>query len=171
MIFMNQIISWLQNVLVRVTLTISLVGTALILSAVMGDVSLLQAQAKAITPEVNQYEVYKHEVTFRESDRAQAAPLTPEATKYKVNSQDSPFRENDQEKVNALFKENKNPQSASETTRELGEKLNQPQKTVKQNLENTADTLREKLNLDQPLYPGTKEVLNDAAKAIKGERD
>lgn len=62
--------------------------------------------------------------------QAQAAPLTPEATQYQVNSQHSPFRENDQEKVNALFKENKQPQTASETTKELGEALTKDRKSV-----------------------------------------
>jgi hypothetical protein len=32
-----------------------------------------------------------------------------------------------------------------------------------------AENIKEKLNLDQPLYPGTKEVLDDAAKAVKGD--
>lgn len=41
-----------------------------------------------------------------------------------------------------------------------------------QNLKNTADNIREKLNLDQPLYPGTKEFINDvqdkAGETIEG---
>lgn len=139
---MNRLISWLQNVLVRVVLTLSLVGVALLLSATLSNSPSLQAQAE---------------------------PLTPEATKYKVNSQESPFRENDQEKVNEIFKDNKNPQPASETTKQIGENLNKPQKALKQNLENVADNVREKLNLDQPLYPGTKEVLKDAADAVRGD--
>jgi predicted PurR-regulated permease PerM len=139
---MNRVISWLQNVLVRVVLTLSLVSVALLLSATLSNSPSFQAQAE---------------------------PLTPEATKYKVNSQDSPFRDNDQEKVNELFKDNKNPQPASETTKQIGENLNKSQKTVKENLENVVDNVREKLNLDQPLYPGTKEVLNDAADAVRGD--
>jgi flagellar motor protein MotB len=139
---MTRIISWLQNVFVRVFLTLALVVTSMLLSATFSNDSSLQAQAE---------------------------PLTPEATQYEVNSQDSPFRENDQE--NARFKANKTPQSASETTNELGTKLNQSQNTAKQNIESAADTVREKLNLDQPLYPGTKEVLEDAKNAITGERD
>ncbi|HEY9726125.1 MAG TPA: hypothetical protein V6D50_06720 [Chroococcales cyanobacterium] len=141
---MNRIISWLQNVLVRVVLTLSLVGIALLLSATLSNGPSLQAQAE---------------------------PLTPEATKYKVNSQDSPFRDNEQEKVNEIFKDNKNPQPASETTKQIGENLNKPQKTLKRNLENVADNVREKLNLDQPLYPGTKEVLEDVGDAVRGDRD
>jgi FtsZ-interacting cell division protein ZipA len=139
---MNRVLSLLQHVLARVVLTLALVGLAFFLSASLSDSRSLQAQAE---------------------------PLTPEATKYKVNSQDSPFRENDQEKVNEIFKDNKNPQPASETTQQIGENLNKPQKSVKEAIENVADNVREKLNLDQPLYPGTKEVLDDAADALRGD--
>jgi len=139
---MNRVLSLLQNVLARVVLTLALVGLAFFLSASLSDIGSLQAQAE---------------------------PLTPEATRYKVNSQDSPFRENDQEKVNEIFKDNKNPQPASETTKQIGENLSKSQKSVKGAIENAADNVREKLNLDQPLYPGTKEVLNDAADAVRGD--
>ncbi len=140
---MNRIVSWLQNALVRTILTLFLVGIAFLLSAVFSYDNSLQVQAE---------------------------PLTPEATQYQVNSKDSPFRENEQEKVNSLFQENKQPQTASKSTQEIGEAISKPAKTVKQNLEGAADTVREKLNLDQPLYPGTKEVLDDAAKAVKGNQ-
>ncbi|HEY9607311.1 MAG TPA: hypothetical protein V6C85_37240 [Allocoleopsis sp.] len=139
---MNRIISWLQNVLVRVVLTLSLVSIALLLNATLSNDSFLQAHAE---------------------------PLTPEAIKYKVNSQDSPFRDNDQETVNEIFKDNKNPQPTSETTKQIGENLSKPQKSVKRNLENVADNVREKLNLDQPLYPGTKKVLEDVGDAVRGD--
>lgn len=105
------------------------------------------------------------------SFQAQAEPLTPEATKYQVNSQHSPFRENDQEKVNELFKENKNPQSSSEATQELGQALSKPQKTIKKNIENVADTAREKLNLDQPPYTNINEIADDAVTSLKQNRD
>ena len=152
---MNRLISWLQNVLIRVSLTAALIVVALVFS-----------------------------VTFIYSDasQAQAEPLTPEATKYEVNSQDSPFRDNEQQKVNQLFEENKQPQTASETTRKIGENLTKTQKAAKQNIESAANNVREKaenaynqqknkptvdakdvienvkekLNLDQPIYPGTK---------------
>ena len=139
---MNRIFSWLQNTFVRIILTLSLVGIAFLLSAVFG---------------------------YDNSFQAQAEPLTPEATQYQVNSKDSAFREKEQEKVNSLFQENKQPQSASKPTQEIGETISNPAKTVKQNIESVADNVREKLNLDQPLYPGTKEVLNDAADAVRGD--
>ena len=135
---MNRVISWLQNTLVRVILTLSLVGVAVLFSAAIDSENLLQARAE---------------------------PLTPEATKYQVNRQDSPFRENDQEKVNELFKENKNPQTASKTTREIGETLSKPQKNLKKNLEKATDTVKGNLNLDQqtPL----DEMADDAVNSLK----
>ncbi|MEW6498215.1 MAG: hypothetical protein AB1589_37805 [Cyanobacteriota bacterium] len=141
---MNRIFSWIRNTLIRTLLTLSLVGIAFLLSAVVDNGYSFQAQAE---------------------------PLTPEATKYQVNSQDSPFRENDQEKVNELFKENKNPQSSSETTQELGETLSKPQKMIKKNIEKAADTTREKLNLDQPPYTNIDEIADDAVSSLKQNRD
>jgi hypothetical protein len=120
---MNQVISWLQNVVVRVVLTISLVGIAFVINAA---------------------------ISFDNSFQAQAEPLIPKTTTDQVNSYDSPFRENDQEKVNQLFTENKNPQTAPEPVGKLGEQLTKPQKTVKKNLESAADTARKKLDLDRP---------------------
>ncbi len=131
---MNRLISWLQNVLVRVTLTLLLVGIAFFFGTFLDN---------------------------SHSSQAQAEPLTPEATQYQVNSNESPFREDAQEKVNAIFKDNKNPQEAPEPIRELGENLNKPQKNIKANLESAAENIKDKLNLDQPIYPGTKKFVND----------
>lgn len=116
---MNGVISWLKNVLMRVILTLSLVGFAFFMTAAIG---------------------------YDNSFQAQAEPLTPEATQYQINSNDSPFQEDAQEKVNQLFKENKRPQAASETTKEIGENLTKPAKATKQKLENIGDGIREKLS-------------------------
>jgi predicted PurR-regulated permease PerM len=133
-IFMNRLISWLQTFVVRVSLTFSLIGIALFFSAMLSNGNSLQAQA---------------------------SPLTPEATEYQVNSNDGASKKIDQEKVNQLFKDYKQPQTASETTEQIGESLSNAPKTIKESLENAADNVREKLNLDQPIYPGTKEFLED----------
>jgi hypothetical protein len=119
---MNRLISWVENSLVRTIVSVSMIVIAFLISPV---------------------------INYENSLQAQAAPLTPEATKYEINKADSPFRENDQEKVNQLFKENKQPQEASKTTQKIGENLSKPAKATKQMLENAADTVREKLNLDQ----------------------
>ena len=120
---MNRVISWLQNLLMRVILTLSLVGIAFLISPALGYDNSFQAQAEA---------------------------LTPEATQYQVNSKDSPFQDDEQEdqqgKANELFKENKRPQAASETTKEIGENLTKPAKATKQKLENMGDSVREKLS-------------------------
>ena len=131
---MNRLISWLQTFVVRVSLTFSLIGIALFFSAMLSNGNSLQAQA---------------------------SPLTPEATEYQVNSNDGASKKIDQEKVNQLFKDYKQPQTASETTEQIGESLSNAPKTIKESLENAADNVREKLNLDQPIYPGTKEFLED----------
>jgi len=107
--------------------------------------------------------------SYNPSILAQAEPLTPEATQYQVNSKDSPFRENEQEKVNQIFEDNKKPQAASETTKEIGENLNKAPKAGKRTIEDVAENIKEKLNFDQPLYSGTKEVLDDAANAVRGD--
>ncbi|HAA27013.1 MAG TPA: hypothetical protein DCE56_04180 [Cyanobacteria bacterium UBA8553] len=168
---MNRLISGLQNFLVRLSLTTALIGVALGFSATF---------------------------IYNGSSQAQAEPLTPEATKYEVNSQDSPFRDNEQQKVNQLFEENKQPQTASETTKKIGENLTKTQKVAKQSIESIANNVREKterksneqknkptvdakdvfenvkekLNLDQPIDPGTKQFLNDvqnkAEETVKG---
>ncbi len=141
---MERVISWLQNALVRPVITVSLVGIAFLFSVAFSNGSSFQAQAE---------------------------PYTPEATQYQVDSSDSPFQEKDKDSLNRMFQETKQPQTASETTQKLGEDLSKSQKTIKQNIESAADTVRDKLNLDQPLYPGTKEDLDDGVNAIKGDRD
>lgn len=39
--------------------------------------------------------------------------------------------------------------------------------TVKKNLKETADTVREKLNLDEPIDPGTKDFLNSVEERVE----
>lgn len=114
---MNQLISWLQSVLVRVIVTSFLVGSTLLLSAVLG---------------------------YGNSFQAQADPLTPEATSYQVDRTDAEtFKDQAQDQGNDLIKNSQNK------------------------LESAADNIREKLNLDQPIYPPTKEFLNTVQDSAK----
>lgn len=145
---MNRIVSWLQTISRRAIITLCLVVTAFLMNATIDYDNSLQAQAKPLTPEATKYEVNSPDSPSSTAFQSQGRPLTPEATKYEVNSYDSPFRENDQEKVNQLFKENKRPQTASETTREIGENLSKPQKTIKKSIEKAADNVKENLKLD-----------------------
>jgi hypothetical protein len=124
----------MQNAFVRGIVSLSIVGMEFLFNVALGFDNSLQAEAE---------------------------PYTPEATQYQVNSNESPFRENDQEKVNEIFEDNKNPQTAPETTQKIGESINKPARETKQKAEGILDTIKEKLNLDQPIYPGTKEFVND----------
>jgi predicted PurR-regulated permease PerM len=71
--------------------------------------------------------------------QAQAKPLTPEASAYDVD------------------------QSEPEQIKNENDLVGQSRR----NLKDTADNIREKLNLDQPIYPGTKEFLNDVQDSVK----
>lgn len=75
--------------------------------------------------------------------QAQAKPLTPEATSYEVDATSTDEIQNDNKLV----------------------------ENARQDLKSTADNVREKLNLDQPLYPGTKEFLNDVQESAKDAID
>jgi hypothetical protein len=140
--FMNRVMAWLKNGLLRVLVTLCVIVTAFLINAAFDNGNSFQAQAQPLTPEATQYEVNSPEspspTAFQKPDR----PLTPEETKEAVNSYDSPFRENDQEKVNQLFKENKRPQTASEMTNKIGENLTKPQKAIKRSIEETTDNVK-----------------------------
>jgi len=144
---MNRVISWLQNVFVNVILSLSLVSFAFLLNVAVG---------------------------FDNSSQAQAKPLTPEATQYEVDGEDNPFKaeqdagkENLQDTANRFFAETKKPQDAPEITKEIGENLNKPARETQQKAEGVLETIKEKLNLDQPIYPGTKEFVNDVQDNIQ----
>lgn len=70
---------------------------------------------------------------------AQAETVTPEANAYRAEGI---------EKTNVADKKN-------------------PLEQTKQNLKQTAENVKEKLNLDEPLDPGTKEVLNSAQENVE----
>ncbi|GAB4385260.1 MAG: hypothetical protein Kow00121_49970 [Elainellaceae cyanobacterium] len=80
---------------------------------------------------------------FGHALQAQAAPLTPEAREYDVDS---------------LDQHQLHPEQATENA---GEAVSGFGKT----LENAADTVREKLNLDEPLPESTRDFI----KQVKGE--
>ncbi len=176
---MNCLIDQLHNNFIRVVLTVSLFAVAF----GFGFGNELQANAEALTPEVTQYQVdgnpYKAEQDagkekfqdsanklFQENKRPLEAPETTQkigeaitkpakATKQKLegiarNIQDT--AEDVQEKAKSAYEEQKN----------------KPRSDVKGVLEN----IKEKLNLEEPIYPGTKEFINDvedkAEETVKG---
>lgn len=114
---MNHVIIWLQKKLLRVTLTLSLIGIAFLLNTTLGFDSGLSAHAKAMTPEAEQYQV-------------DGNPFQAEQDAGKENLQDT---------ANRLFKENKRPLEAPETTQKIGEALTKPAKATKQKLEEAKD--------------------------------
>lgn len=71
--------------------------------------------------------------------QAQAKPLTPEASAYEVDKSDTELIKDDNDLVGQS----------------------------QRNLKDTADNVREKLNLDQPIYPGTKKFLNDVQDSVE----
>lgn len=97
--------------------------------------------------------------------QAQAEPVTPEATKYKTDSGDDQIsikqeriKENAEKSAKLLADEGKQVKNqAVESTQDSGKNL--------------FDNIREKLNLDEPIDPGTKkavEQLEDtASEAVK----
>lgn len=97
--------------------------------------------------------------------QAQAEPVTPEATNYKTDSGDDQtsikqerIKENAEKSAKILADEGKQVKNrAVESTQESGKNL--------------FDNIREKLNLDEPIDPGTKkavEQLEDtASEAVK----
>lgn len=89
---------------------------------------------------------------YSNSLQAQAQVLTPEATEYKVDSPDSPFQP-----------------EAQDTKGNLRESGNNLVEGAKKKTQSTGDNIREKLNLDQPIYPGTKkfaEQVKDKAEEV-----
>jgi ABC-type dipeptide/oligopeptide/nickel transport system permease component len=82
--------------------------------------------------------------------RVQAQTLTPEATEYQIDSPDSPF------------------QPESEAIKNEGEYAGKDLvEGAKEKTESAADNVREKLNLDQPIYPGTKKFINQVKDKVE----
>jgi hypothetical protein len=66
----------------------------------------------------------------------------------------------------------KSPKQHQKPLKRLEISLNKPARETKEKAEGILDTIKEKLNLDQPIYPGTKEFINDvqeqAEETVKG---
>ena len=61
------------------------------------------------------------------------------------------------------------PEARAYQSQQPGTEMNQgnPIEKAKESLKETAENVREKLNLNEPLDPGTKEVLNSAQKNVE----
>lgn len=94
--------------------------------------------------------------------QAQAEPVTPEATKYKVDSAQSQanikaerVQEDAEKSAKLLADEGKQVRDrATEYSQEKGKNL--------------FDTVKEKLNLDEPIDPGTKQAAEQLKETVTG---
>jgi len=95
--------------------------------------------------------------------QAQAEPVTPEATKYQVPESEPDFKaerikEDAEKSAKLLAEEGKQVKNrAAESAKDKGKNL--------------FEVVKEKLNLDEPIDPGTKEVAEDIKETVTGERD
>ncbi|MBD2092931.1 hypothetical protein H6F67_24080 [Microcoleus sp. FACHB-1515] len=78
---------------------------------------------------------------------ASAKPATPEAAEYDVQGDDY--------QVNIRSERSDAPIGSPDLNRD-----------IQSNIQDAIDNVREKLNLDQPLYPGTKEVIEDVREGV-----
>lgn len=156
----------------KAALTLSLLGITCLFSAVFGIGNGFIANAAALTPEATEYQVngnpYQAEQEAGKENFQNSANKLFEQNK---NPQEAP--ELTQKIGEALTKPAKstkqkiegiagNVQEAADTVKDKAvnayeEQTNKPKSDVKDALEN----IKEKLNLDQPIYPGTKEFIND----------
>lgn len=94
--------------------------------------------------------------------QAQAEPVTPEATKYKVESQAETkverIKENAEKSAKLLADEGK------QVTNRAAESAKDPNKNI-------FDAVKEKLNLDEPIDPGTKKAVRQLEDKVTGKDD
>lgn len=79
--------------------------------------------------------------------QASAKTLTPEASSYEVEGAD----------YSAEIRTNSNNSPVGSTD------LN---RDIQQNLKNATDNIQEKLNRDEPIYPGNKELISDVKNQV-----
>lgn len=97
--------------------------------------------------------------------QAQAEPVTPEATKYKVDGAESQaeikaerIKEDAEKSAKLLADEGKQVKNrAAEKTQDQGK--------------NIFENIKEKLNLDEPIDPGTKQAAEQLKETVTGERN
>jgi hypothetical protein len=97
--------------------------------------------------------------------QAQAEPVTPEATGYQVDS------DNNQARIKAeRIKDN--AEKSAKLLEEEGIKVtNRAAESAKDPNKNIIDSVREKLNLDEPIDPGTKQAARQLKDTVTGNGD
>lgn len=93
--------------------------------------------------------------------QAQAEPVTPEAAEYNVDGAETKaerIKENAEKSAKLLADEGKQVRNrAAESEQDSGK--------------NIFDTIREKLNLDEPIDPGTKQAAEQLKEVVTGDPD
>jgi regulatory protein YycI of two-component signal transduction system YycFG len=102
---------------------------------------------------------------FDQHDQAQAEPVTPEATSYQVDS------DNNQARIKAeRIKDN--AEKSAKLLEEEGIKVtNRAAESAQDPNKNLIDSVREKLNLDEPIDPGTKKAARQLKDTVTGNSD
>jgi ABC-type transport system substrate-binding protein len=102
---------------------------------------------------------------FDQHGQAQAEPVTPEATSYQVDS------DNNQARIKAeRIKDN--AEKSAKLLEEEGIKVtNRAAESAQDPNKNLIDSVREKLNLDEPIDPGTKKAARQLKDTLTGNGD
>ena len=97
--------------------------------------------------------------------QAQAEPVTPEATNYKV----------DKAANQAVIKAKRIKENAEKSAKLLADEgkqvTNRAAESAKEPNKNIFEAVKEKLNLDEPIDPGTKKAVRQLEDAVTGQDD
>lgn len=97
--------------------------------------------------------------------QAQAEPVTPEATNYKTNGTES------QAEVKAE-RIQENAEKSAKLLKDEGIKVtNRAAESAKDPNKNIFESVKEKLNLDEPIDPGTKKAVRQLEDVVTGDDD
>lgn len=174
----------IKNRFFRAALTLALLGITCLFSTLLGFGNLI-ANAAPLTPEATQYQVdgnpYQAEQAAGEKNAQDTAnrlfqenkqPLQAPDTTQKIGEALAKTPKEIKQKLEGIAG---NIQETAEDVQDTAqnayeEKKNQPKSDVK----NVLETVKEKLNLDEPIYPGTKEFIKDveekAEETVKGSQ-
>lgn len=136
---MKRVISWLQSIKLRQVITVFFVSLTFFVSSI--DIAgNLQAQAEPITPEAKSYQVDN----------------TDQQVEAKAEQIQDRIEENAEKSAKLLEKE------GIEVTNRAAEVDKDPNKGF-------FESVKEKLNLDEPIDPGTKKAVKQAKDAVVGD--
>lgn len=96
--------------------------------------------------------------------QAQAEPVTPEATKYKVDNTNQAEIKAERIKENAEKSAKLLADEGKQVTNRAAESAKDPNKNI-------FEAVKEKLNLDEPIDPGTKKAVRQLEDAVTGQDD